>query len=131
LRGNLQCDESVTINFIGKIPGRLSAQHIIVERKSEVQCFRRVTVGTIDIKGRLTAEIVATGAVNIHKTGTLDGDVTAKSIAIEKGGLFSGQLVIGQAALKQGELLPAENSQSDASAGESEVPVAAHPLPAT
>src|ERR1700680_2040481 len=43
LRGNLHCDESVTINFIGKIPGRLSAQHVILERKSEVQCFRRVT----------------------------------------------------------------------------------------
>jgi cytoskeletal protein CcmA (bactofilin family)/DNA-directed RNA polymerase subunit RPC12/RpoP len=131
LRGNLHCDESVTINFIGKIPGRLSAQHVILERKSEVQCFRRVTVGTIDIKGRMTAEIVATGAVNIHKTGTLEGDVTAKSIAIEKGGIFSGQLVIGEAALKQGELLPAENQQPPENANEPNAPVAAHPLPAT
>jgi cytoskeletal protein CcmA (bactofilin family) len=49
---------------------------------------------------------VATGSVTIHKTGSLDGNVTAKSIAIEKGGMFSGQLVIGQASLTQGELLP-------------------------
>ena len=55
---------------------------------------------------RSTAEVVASGSVTIRKHGSLDGHVTAKSIAIEKGGMFSGQLVIGQANLTQGELLP-------------------------
>ena len=106
LRGNLQCEDSMTIQQVGKIPGRISAQNMIIERKSDIQCFRRVTVNNIDIRGRMTAEIVATGSVTIRKTGSLDGHVTAKSIAIEKGGMFSGQLVIGQANLTQGELLP-------------------------
>ncbi len=131
LRGNLQCEESVTINFVGKIPGRLTAQHVIIERKADIQCFRRVAVGSMDIKGRMSAEIVATGAVAIHKTGTLDGSVTAKSIAIEKGGIFSGQLVIGQAGLTQGELLPGQKS-AVASTSKSDTPVSAvQPLPAT
>ena len=106
LRGNLQCEESATINYVGKIPGRLSANYICVERKSDVHCFRRVRAASIDIKGKMTAEIIATGPVNIHKTGVLEGNVTAKSINIEKGGIFSGQLVIGQADLTQAELLP-------------------------
>jgi cytoskeletal protein CcmA (bactofilin family)/DNA-directed RNA polymerase subunit RPC12/RpoP len=131
LRGNLQCDESVTIDFVGKIPGRLAAKHVTVERKSDVQCFRRITVGTIDIKGRMSGEIVATGSVTIHKNGTLDGNVTAKSIAIEKGGLFSGQLVIGEAALQQGELLPTESKAESADKTEAKSPVTAHPLAAT
>jgi cytoskeletal protein CcmA (bactofilin family) len=131
LRGDLTCDESITINFVGKIPGRLTAQHINVERKSDIQCFRRVTVNNIDIKGRMSAQIVATGAVTIHKTGTLDGSVRAKSLAIEKGGIFSGQLVIGQANLTQGELLP-EQATAGAKQAESEIPLgAAQPLPAT
>jgi cytoskeletal protein CcmA (bactofilin family) len=106
LRGNLQCEESMTIHLVGKVPGRIAAQNIVVERKSDIQCFRRVTVTNIDIKGRMSAEIVAAGSVTIHKTGSLEGNVTAKSIAIEKGGMFSGQLMIGQATLTQGELLP-------------------------
>jgi len=106
LRGNLECEDSMTINLVGKIPGRIGAQHMIVEKKSDIQCFRRVRVNNIDIKGRMSAEIVATGSVTIHKGASLDGNVTAKSIGIEKGGLFSGQLVIGQANLTQGELLP-------------------------
>src|SRR4051794_17667311 len=54
LRGNLQCEESATINFAGKIPGRLTAKYINVERKADVQCYRRITVGSIDIRGRMS-----------------------------------------------------------------------------
>jgi cytoskeletal protein CcmA (bactofilin family)/DNA-directed RNA polymerase subunit RPC12/RpoP len=106
LRGNLECEDSMTIHLVGKIPGRIGARQIIVERKSDIQCFRRVRVTNIDIRGRMSGEIIASGSVTIRKNGSLEGNVTAKSIAIEKGGLFSGQLVIGEANLTQGELLP-------------------------
>jgi cytoskeletal protein CcmA (bactofilin family) len=134
LRGNLECEESATINFVGKIPGRLTANYVCVERKADVQCFRRMRVASIDIKGRLSAEIIATGPVNIHKTGVLDGNVTAKSINIDQGGIFSGQLVIGQADLAQGEpqAKPAEISSATPVEEQPELPAAAvHPLPAT
>ena len=134
LRGNLECEESATINFVGKIPGRLTANYVCVERKADVQCFRRMRVGSVDIKGRLSAEIVATGPVNIHKTGVLDGNVTAKSISIDQGGIFSGQLVIGQADLAQGELVPKPAEAVSVSPVEEqpELPAAAvQPLPAT
>src|SRR5438874_3259433 len=106
LRGNLECEDSMVINLVGKIPGRIGAQNMTVEKKSDIQCFRRVRVTNIEIKGRMSGEIIATGSVTNHKNGSLEGNVTAKSIAIEKGGMFSGQLVIGQASLTQGELLP-------------------------
>jgi cytoskeletal protein CcmA (bactofilin family) len=69
--------------------------------------------------------------VTVHRKGSLEGDVTAKAISVEKGGMFSGQLVIGQIGLAQGELLakqeptvsrPTESSFQDA---------VARPLPAT
>ena len=106
LRGNLECVETATINYSGKIAGRLKAKHVILERRSEVQFFRRIRVGSIEIRGHMVGEVVADGVVTIQKTGSLDGNVTAKGISVEKGGNFSGQLVIGQAALTQGELLP-------------------------
>jgi hypothetical protein len=50
---------------------------------------------------------------------------------VEKGGVFSGQLVIGQAGLMQGELLQ-EKEPSGASVPESDFPgTAPRPLPAT
>ncbi len=131
LRGNLQCEESATINYVGKIPGRLTANYISVERKSDVQCFRRVRVASIDIKGKMSAEIIATGPVNIHKTGVLEGNITAKSINIEKGGIFSGQLVIGQADLTQAELLPTSQTAAPVTPESGVAAPGAEPLPAT
>src|SRR5205809_2160607 len=106
LRGNLHCDDTATINFSGRIPGSLSARHVIVERRADIHCFRRVRVGSIEIKGRMSAEIIAQTMVMVHKKGSLEGNVTARAISVEKGGVFFGQLIIGQADLTQGELLP-------------------------
>jgi cytoskeletal protein CcmA (bactofilin family) len=106
MRGNMICVGTATINFIGKIPGRLTASHVLVERKADVHFFRRIRVKSIEIRGRMTGEIIAEGAVVIHRNALLDGNVTAKSISVEKGGIFSGQLIIGSAGLTQAELLP-------------------------
>jgi cytoskeletal protein CcmA (bactofilin family) len=132
LRGNLHCLGTATINFSGKIPGRLTAEHVLVERKSVVQFFRRVRVKSIEIRGQVTGEIVAEAAVIIHRGAMLDGDVTAKSISVEKGGIFCGQLIIGNAGLTQAELLP-EAKPAVAAESEAEMPpaVVPHPLPAT
>ena len=124
LRGNLHCAGTATINYSGKIPGRLTADQVIIERKAEVQFFRRLTVKRIEIHGQMTGEVVAETVVVIHRNASLDGDVTAKSISVEKGGMFSGQLVIGSSGLKQAELLP----QAEALPAASTAPVAtAHP----
>ncbi|MDQ2867399.1 MAG: polymer-forming cytoskeletal protein [Verrucomicrobiota bacterium] len=108
LRGNLQCAETVVIDVQGKIPGRLVANEVIIEKRADVQFFRRVTVGKIEIRGRVTGDVTAAGAVLVRKHGSLDGAVAAKAISVERGGVFSGQLVIGKGELLQAELLPAE-----------------------
>jgi cytoskeletal protein CcmA (bactofilin family) len=130
LRGNLHCDDTATINFAGKIPGRISARRIVVERKADIHCFRRVGAESIEIKGRMSGEIIAQ-TVAIQKKGALEGDVTARAITVEKGGMFSGQLIIGRADLTQGELLK-EQKPDAARVPESDFSgVAPRPLPAT
>jgi cytoskeletal protein CcmA (bactofilin family) len=60
----------------------------------------------------------------------LDGNVTAKSISVEKGGVFMGELTIGTAGLAQGELLP-ESAPAAAASEEIAPGAVSHPLPAT
>ena len=111
--------------------GRLTAEHVLIERKSDVHFFRRIHVKSIEIRGRMTGEIIAEGTVVIHGSALLDGNVTAKSISVEKGGIFSGQLIIGSGGLTQAELLP-EAAPAEIAATEETAPVAVpHPLPAT
>jgi len=130
LRGNLHCDDTATINYSGKIPGRISARHVIVDRKADVHCFRRVRAETVEIRGRMSGEIGAQ-TVTVERKGALEGNVTARAITVEKGGRFCGQLVIGQISLTQGELLQ-EQKPAAASAPASNFPeTAPRPLPAT
>jgi cytoskeletal protein CcmA (bactofilin family) len=139
LRGNLQCFGTVTINYAGKIPGRLTAEHVLIDRKADVQFFRRMKVKSIEIRGHMTGEVTADTVVVIHRNASLDGDVTAKSISVEKGGLFTGQLIIGSSGLQQGELLPDLAPAAKASAApaaraadeEGMLPGIVPPLPAT
>src|ERR1700738_1218293 len=63
LRGYLELEASMNLHLVGKIPGRIAAQNMIVERKSDIQCFGRVRVNNIEIKGRMAGEILATGSV--------------------------------------------------------------------
>jgi cytoskeletal protein CcmA (bactofilin family) len=129
LRGNLDSAGPIIVNTSGKILGRVSASEMVIEKRAEVQFFRRVRVGTIEIRGRMSGEIVANGMVTIRKNGALKGHVTAKSINVEKGGAFSGQLVIGKGDLQQAELLPSEKAVG---AKEPKNPMGlAQPLPAT
>ena len=132
MRGNMTCLGTATINFVGKIPGRLTADNIVIDRKSDIHFFRRIRVKTIEIRGRMTGEIVAEGAVVISRNALLDGNVTAKSISVEKGGIFMGQLIIGTSGLAQAELLPeTKSAETTPAAGEETAPMAVpHPLPA-
>jgi cytoskeletal protein CcmA (bactofilin family) len=130
LRGNLHCEDTATINYSGKVPGRISARHIIVERKADIHCFRRVQAESIEIKGKMSGEIIAQ-TVTVDRKAALEGDVTARAITVEKGGMFSGQLVIGESGLTQGELLQ-EQAPAVASVPASHFPEAApRALPAT
>src|SRR5262245_48000685 len=129
LRGNLHCD-TATINYSGKILGRISARQVVVERKADIHCFRTVRAEHIEIKGRMSGEIIAQ-TVMVYRKGSLEGDVTARAISVEKGGMFSGQLAIGQLGLTQGELLQ-DQAATASHASESTLPDAvARPLPAT
>ncbi len=134
LRSNLHCSETATIYSSGKVPGRLSAGHVLIERKSTVQFFRAVHVKSIEIRGHMTGEVVAESVVVIHRNASLDGNVTAKSISVEKGGMFTGQLIIGSSGLQQAELLPrSEPARAPAAASaqdEGLLPGLVQPLPA-
>jgi cytoskeletal protein CcmA (bactofilin family) len=129
LRGNLHCD-TATINFSGRILGRVSGRHLIVDRKADIHCFWQVRTETIEIKGKMSGEIIAQ-MVTVHKKGSLEGKVTARAISVEKGGMFSGELVIGQADLIQGELLPGEKPAAASVAGHDTSGGTPQPLPAT
>ncbi len=105
LRGNLFCTNTATIKYKGKISGSVEAQHIVVVKHSEVEFVRVIKAKSIEIAGKVPANLHIDGTVKITKHGRLEGTVHAKGIVVEKGGVFLGELVIGQSAFVQQELV--------------------------
>jgi cytoskeletal protein CcmA (bactofilin family) len=112
LRGSLQCTEKVEFRASAKLQGKFSAPLVIIGKKADIQFFKQIQVGSIEIRGKMTGEIVAETVVRVTSTGSLDGNVVARAINIEKGGTFSGQLIIGQKSYEQAELLPDLETQT-------------------
>ena len=66
----------------------------------------RATVNTVDamIRGQYQGEMVATGDVEITKTGRVTGNINTNSLVISKGGFFNGGVSkIRQSAGKTGK----------------------------
>ena len=106
LRGSLECRERVEFRAPAKVQGKLSAPLVIICKRANVQFFRQIKVGSIEIRGQMSGEILAETMVKIYSSGALEGNVVARSVNVEKGGRFTGQLVIGRKKYEQAELLP-------------------------
>ena len=107
LRGNLSCTGTVSVKMHGKMLGSIDAHQLVVQKRSDVEFVRPVKVHAAEIHGKISARIMCETSVNITKGGALEGVVYAKAINIERGGIFSGELFIGQQELTQPDLVGA------------------------
>ena len=132
LRGSLKCVEKAEFRAPAKVQGKLSAALVVIGKKADVQFFRQLRVGSIEVRGKMTGDVTAQTDVTIRSKGSLDGNVVARSINVEKGGTFCGQLVIGQKTLEQAELLAdGERTGTSATAKPHRPPPDPFGLPAT
>lgn len=106
LRGNLCCTGIAEFKLKGRVNGAVDADMLIVEKRSDIEFVRPLKVRTAEIRGKVYARITAESVVTITKSGWLEGVVYARSITVERGGVFSGELYIGRQNLEQTELLP-------------------------
>ncbi len=120
MRGNIRCLGKLTIRSTGRVPGTLEAGKIIVERGSDIVLARPLRVAQAEIGGKVTAQIFAEGQVSILKSGVLEGAVKARGFAVERGGIFQGELTIGpQETVPDSAPAPRpEGNPRDARAGE-------------
>jgi cytoskeletal protein CcmA (bactofilin family) len=107
MRGSLICNGSVHIKIKGKLTGSIQAKSIYIDKKCEAEFVRPIRAEKVEIEGVISARIISTGTVIIHKTGRFIGALFGRGFTVEKGGEFFGELSIGNVELTQGELLEA------------------------
>jgi cytoskeletal protein CcmA (bactofilin family) len=65
-----------------------SSSALIVGPKAQVSA--RIQVGSLIVLGAVEGEIEAEDLIEIRKTGSLEGDVVTRRLALEEGGVFNG-----------------------------------------
>ena len=94
VKGSIICTGNIQVRFRGKFLGSVETEKLQVEKRSDVEFVRPIKAREVEINGKVTARILCEGRVTIGKSGQLDGTIHAKSIAVEKGGIFTGELRI-------------------------------------
>ncbi|RYD79598.1 MAG: polymer-forming cytoskeletal protein [Verrucomicrobiaceae bacterium] len=95
MRGQMVCTGDVAIRMQGPLIGGVEATTVVIEKKSDVDLGKPVQAQTVEINGKARGVVICAGRVTINKSGSLEGAIFARSIVIEKGGVFSGELHIG------------------------------------
>lgn len=107
MRGVLACTGVVRVKLHGKLMATIESQHLVVEKRADVEFVRPVRVQSMEIHGKASARIVCDGLVTIHKGGRFDGTIYARAVNFERGGYFTGDLFIGAQEIEQADLLEA------------------------
>lgn len=105
LSGNLVCSGETRVRYKGRLLGAIDGHDVYVEKGSDVEFVRPIKAQHLRISGKVSARVMA-DHISIGPTGSLEGTIYAKSITIDRGGIFHGELVIGKKDLEQPELLP-------------------------
>jgi len=96
LRGVLFATNQVSVRTKEKVVGAIETRNLIIEKKCDCEFVRPLKAESVEISGRISARLVCDGQVKINKGGSLEGTLYAKSIVVDKGGIFSGELCIRQ-----------------------------------
>jgi cytoskeletal protein CcmA (bactofilin family) len=104
--GKLTAEQSLTIYSTAEIKGSLIAAHLIIPAENHFRWLDIIKIGSAEIAGELTANLHASGTVNLKSSARFFGNLDAANLVVETGAVVVGKMNIGsQARNEQNRLL--------------------------
>ena len=103
--GKLFCDGETTIRTTGRLNCEIGSRRVRIEKGADVIVAHPIRVHDMVVRGKVTARVYCNGTLRILKKGFLRGEVHARSIAVDKGGLLHAELNIGRFDEKDPDIL--------------------------
>lgn len=94
VEANVHCSGDAIFKTNGMIIGEIRCHRFVVEKGAEVVFKNPVRADEVEIHARVTGTIFSSGLVLIGSNGSVNGDVTARSVSIEPGGELNGAMNI-------------------------------------
>ncbi len=94
IEAEIDCQGEATFRTEGTITGPIACRKLTIEKGADVIFTHTVKAGDMFINARVTGNLNASGKITIGLYGAVNGDVTARSVAIEPGGELNGAMNI-------------------------------------
>jgi cytoskeletal protein CcmA (bactofilin family)/ribosomal protein S27E len=94
--GKLFCDGETRIRTAGRLNCEIGSRRVRIEKGADVIVAHPIRVHDMIVRGKVTARIYCNGTLRILRRGFLRGEVHARSIMVDKGGLLQAELNIGR-----------------------------------
>lgn len=85
-----------TVRIDAKFTGSIMTNDVLVVGE-HARIDAEITCGTVVVHGEVNGNVRATNAVELRRTARLRGDVTAASIAVDKGAVLQGSVKMASA----------------------------------
>lgn len=94
LEANTHASGDAVFRTTGTITGEVHCHRFVIEKDADVIFANPIHADQVEIQARVTGTIIANGPVLIGANGWVNGDVTARSVSIERGGELNGAMNI-------------------------------------
>lgn len=106
IKGEIRFRDMLRVD--GKVSGKIISEgELVIGEGGEVEA--EISVGTLSVSGRLKGSVQASEKVEIHPKGRVTGDLTLSkpNLVIHEGGVFEGNVDMGEAAQKSSRSMAA------------------------
>jgi cytoskeletal protein CcmA (bactofilin family) len=104
---NVHASGDAIFRATGTIIGEIHCRRFIIEKGADVTFMNVVRAEEVEIQARVTGTIISSGPLLIGSGGSVNGDVTARSVSIEPGGELNGGMNIVRSAVAPSPAPPA------------------------
>ena len=93
---SVDCSGDAIFRHSARIMGSMHCSHLLVEKRCEVSFPQGVVTDSVDVHGTVLGNVICGGTIRIHKTGSIQGNATARAVDLKDGGLLTGKMFIQQ-----------------------------------
>ena len=88
--GSIYASGTVTFRASGKVLGEVRCQHLLIEKKCEVQFLQPIHAETLEVYGEVAGRFSLSGRAFLNRRATISGSLQAQSILMEAGAKLNG-----------------------------------------
>lgn len=94
IEANIEASGDAIFRTVGTIIGEVRCKRFVIEKGADVTFINEIHAEEVDIQSRVTGAIFSSGLLLIGRDGSVNGDITARSVSIEPGGELNGAMNI-------------------------------------